>query len=157
MFSINQGTKSARKAQAENDRHFPATWNNLFAGVVVYLNADGLFRGRNEAIISDLSREEFERVQESIGRPLTQTFFVRTYNHENIGRNIMVNNRCIHFALIVAMSLLSFASAADFSKETVNYNSVKQALGDIIDHEFTVSTNEISCPNEINIIIKVAP
>ncbi|TFH48506.1 MAG: hypothetical protein E4G89_06175 [Methanothrix sp.] len=65
--------------------------------------------------------------------------------------------RCIHYALIVAMSLLSFASAADFSKETVSDDSVKQALEDIINHEFTVSTNEISGPNEMNIIIKVAP
>ena len=65
-------------------------------------------------------------------------------------------NRCICFALIAATTLISIASA-DFSEENVTDDSVHQALEDIIDHEFNVSTNEISGPSEMNIIIKVSP
>ena len=48
--------------------------------VVDFRNADGLFRDKDAAIISDLTREEFVAELASIGHPLTQRFFVRTSN-----------------------------------------------------------------------------
>jgi len=49
---------------------------------VDFRNADGLFRDKDEVIISDLTREEFVAELASIGHPLTQKFFVRAYNLE---------------------------------------------------------------------------
>ena len=72
-------------------------------------------------------------------------------------RNTITNFRWIQIALIVAISLISLAGAGDFSKENVTDDSVKEALEDVIDHEFTVSTNQINSPDEMNIIIKVEP
>jgi hypothetical protein len=44
------------------------------------LKADGLWRGRDEEIITDLTREEFMAMLASIGHPLAQRLFVRSYN-----------------------------------------------------------------------------
>jgi hypothetical protein len=46
------------------------------------MNADGLFRGKDEAIISDLTRVEFMVVLASMDRPSNPTVFVGTYNLE---------------------------------------------------------------------------
>jgi len=57
--------------------------HNHFTGALVRMNPDCLFRGKNGAIITDLTQEKFAKVLASLGRPLTQTFFGRSYNLEN--------------------------------------------------------------------------
>jgi hypothetical protein len=42
------------------------------------MNADGLFLGKDEATISDLSRDGFAAVLASMVRPLTKRLFVGT-------------------------------------------------------------------------------
>lgn len=67
----SHSTRTGSKEQSGNDRYFPDPFffrYNHFAVVVFFMNADGLFHGRDSEPITDLSREEFAKELEQVGK-----------------------------------------------------------------------------------------